>query len=84
MKARLTLLATLAVSIWLIYAVPALAHDNGEGLVGETDDRIITFFSLGLVVFFTAFVCLASWLQAALERRKEERKATELRRLVGW
>jgi hypothetical protein len=61
-----------------------LASDNGEGLVGETDDRIITFFSLGVVVFFGVMVVLLSAIQARLERRKEERKASELRKRVGW
>jgi hypothetical protein len=61
-----------------------LASDNGEGLYGQTDDRIITFFSLGVVIFFVVAVILLSVLQARLERRKEERKAAELRRRVGW
>ena len=80
----MTLLASFALTAWLLYAVPALAHDNGEGLVGETDDRIITFFSLGVVVFFAVFVVLMSALQGRLERRKDERKAAELRKRVGW
>ena len=45
MKARALPLLTLIFTLAL--AVPAFAHDNGEGLVGETNDRIITFFSLG-------------------------------------
>jgi hypothetical protein len=69
---------------WLALAVPAMASDNGEGLVGETDDRIITFAALGVIVFFTLVVIVGSAIQAALERRKEERKALELRRRVGW
>ncbi len=69
---------------WLLVAAPAFAGDNGEGLVGETDDRIITFFCLGLVIAFTLVVILFSALQGRLERRKEERKATELRKRVGW
>jgi hypothetical protein len=68
----------------LLMAAPAFAGDNGEGLVGETDDRIITFFSLGVVVFFAVLVVLLSALQGALERRKEARKASELRKRVGW
>jgi hypothetical protein len=68
----------------LLAQIVVFASDNGEGLVGETDDRIITFFSLGLVIFFTVFVILASALQASLDRRKEQRKAAELRRRVGW
>jgi hypothetical protein len=68
----------------LLSELALLAADNGEGLVGETDDRIITFFSLGVVVFFTVLVVLLSALQARLDRRKNERKAAELRKRVGW
>jgi hypothetical protein len=74
----LTALLTLAL------AAPALAGDNGEGLVGETDDRIITFFSLGVVGFFTLVVIVGSTIQGRLEKRKEQRKAADLRRSVGW
>jgi hypothetical protein len=68
----------------LLGELALLASDNGEGLVGETDDRIITFFSLGVVAFFAIAVILLSALQAWLDRRKEERKAAELRKRVGW
>jgi hypothetical protein len=68
----------------LLSDLALLAADNGEGLVGETDDKIITFFSLGVVVFFAVLVALLSALQARLERRKGERKAAELRKRVGW
>jgi hypothetical protein len=74
----------LVLAAWLVPAATAFAGDNGEGLWGETDDRIITFFSLGVVIFFAVFVIVASWIQSALERRKEERKAVELRKRVGW
>jgi hypothetical protein len=74
----------LVLAAWLIPAATAFAGDNGEGLYGETDDKIVTFFSLGVVIFFAVFVILASWLQSALDRRKQERKAVELRRRVGW
>ena len=69
---------------WLILATTAYAGDNGEGLYGETDDKVITFFCLGLVIFFTVFVIVASWIQGALDRRKQQRKAVELRKRVGW
>ena len=78
----LTLLASLALT------APARAsgggHDNGEGLLGETNDRLITFFSLGVVVFFVLVVCLGSYLQGRLEKRKQEQQASELRQRVGW
>ena len=84
MKARIALLASFALTAWLLFAIPALAHDNGEGLVGETDDKIITFFSLGVVVFFAVLVSVLSWLQSTLDKRKEQRKATAVRDIVGW
>ena len=68
----------------LLLAAPARAHDNGEGLVGETDDKIITLFSLGVVCFFIFVVCFGSWLQARLEKRKEARKQAELQQRIGW
>ena len=79
------LLAPIVVALtFLVLAAPALASDNGEGLVGETDDRIVTFFCLGVVIFFTLVAILGSALQGRLERRKQERKAVELRKRVGW
>jgi preprotein translocase subunit SecG len=78
----------LAITSLLLLAGPALAAgsstDNGEGLVGETDDKIITFFSLGLVLFFVVFVIVMSALQGALEKRKQARKAAHLRSRTGW
>jgi hypothetical protein len=74
----------LVLAAWLVPAATAFAGDNGEGLYGETDDKIVTFFSLGVVIFLAVFVVLASWLQAVLDRRKEQRKAVELRKRVGW
>jgi hypothetical protein len=68
----------------LLSELALLAADNGEGLVGETDDRIITFFSLGVVAFFAILVAVLSAWQARLDRRKKERKAADLRKRVGW
>ena len=76
--------ATAAFCLPLVLAASAFAADNGEGIVGETDDKIITFFSLGVIVFFALLVTLLSLLQGMLERRKEERKALEIRKRVGW
>ena len=81
-RAVLTSLAVLVVSLAL--AAPAFAHDNGEGLVGETDDKLVTFFSLGVVIFFAILVALLSIAQAALEKRKEEKKTAALRQRIGW
>ena len=84
MKSRLAATAILAVWVSAALAAPAFAHDNGEGLVGETDDAMITFFCLGVIAFLIAVVCIGSFLQGWLERRKEERKQAELRQRTGW
>jgi hypothetical protein len=68
----------------LLASLVVFASDNGEGLLGETDDKMVTFASLGLVVFFALTVVVLSALQGHLEKRKEQRKAAELRRRVGW
>ena len=69
---------------FLLTAAPAFAGDNGEGLVGETDDKIVTFFSLGVILFFLLVIITGSFIQGRLEKRKNARKATELRKRVGW
>jgi hypothetical protein len=67
-----------------VHSLLVIAADNGEGLLGETDDRIITFFSLGVVLFFALVVITGSAIQSKLDKRKEQKKAAELRRTVGW
>ena len=75
-------LAAVALS-QLALAAPAFAK-NGEGLVGETNDKVITLFCLGLVIFFTIMVIVGTLIQSSLERRKEARKAARMRQRVGW
>ena len=82
MKRRLTALSTFA--LWLLLAAPAFAHDNGEGLAGETDDKVVTFFSLGVMLFFVAVVFTGSAIQGRLEKRKKAKKAAHGRARVGW
>ena len=68
----------------LLPATAAWAHDNGEGLLGETNDKVVTFFSLGVIVFFALVVILGTAIQTRLEKRKDAQKALDLRRRVGW
>ncbi|MEA2273602.1 MAG: hypothetical protein QOI98_2310 [Solirubrobacteraceae bacterium] len=81
-RTRLAALVTV-VATQLAAAAPAVAK-NGEGLVGETNDKVITMFCLGLVVFFTLVVILGTVVQSRLERRKDARKAARMRQRVGW
>ena len=71
---RLTVLAALGAAL-LVVASPAFAGDNGEGLAGETDDKLVTFFSLGVILFFSLVALLGTIIQGRLERRQEAKKA---------
>ncbi|MGI8584954.1 MAG: hypothetical protein ACR2KY_00965 [Thermoleophilaceae bacterium] len=89
MRSRLARTSLFAAAWLLVLAPAALAQeddvtDNGEGLLGEVDDKIITFFSLGVVAFFTMVVILATLVQQRLERRKDEKKASRVRQRIGW
>jgi hypothetical protein len=77
-------LALASAAFTLLLTAPAWASDNGEGVAGETDDKVVTFVSLGVICFFVAFVIVMSAIQGLLEKRKEQRKAVELRKRVGW
>ena len=81
-RTRLGALVTV-IATQLALAAPALAR-NGEGLAGETNDKVITFFCLGLVLFFTLVVILGTIVQGRLERRKDAKKAARMRQRVGW
>jgi hypothetical protein len=54
-------------------APAALAHDGGEGLWGETNDKVVTNAGFILIAFFPTFILLASLLQWRLEKRKYAR-----------
>ena len=84
---RVPACAVLALTAVLVTAAPVLAHDGGEGLYGETDDRIITNAGFILILFFPLFVFFASLLQWKLEKRKDRRKAEAKARAEapgGW
>jgi hypothetical protein len=76
--------AALVLALWLaLLAAPALA-ENGEGLVGETDDKIVTFFSLGVLCFFPLVALVLTLVEHRLEERREHREAARLRQRTGW
>lgn len=87
MRSRISLLVLSAAAWALALAPAALAqegHDNGEGFLGETDDKVVTYFSLGVVVFFVVVIVVGTLVQQWLERRKEEKKAARIRQRIGW
>jgi hypothetical protein len=71
LRSVLSLLATLALA--LLIAAPAMAEKGGEGLYGKTDDKVITNFGFGLMIFFTVLVVGLSIGQSLLEKRKQRK-----------
>jgi len=70
--------AVLTLTTLLVAVAPALAstgHDGGEGLWGETDDKVVTNAGFILMIFFPLFILFMSLLQWQLEKRKYRRKA---------
>ncbi|MGA2470111.1 MAG: hypothetical protein ABSG64_05420 [Solirubrobacteraceae bacterium] len=67
---RLILATTASVTALLVAAPVAFAGVGGEGLLGETNDTDVTMAGFILIIFFAAFVTLASVIQAKLEKRK--------------
>ena len=83
LRSRLTL-GAFALAIQLYAAAPALAGDDGEGLAGELNDKIITFFSLGVILFFTLVVILGTVIQGALDKRRYAKLEARKRGRTGW
>ncbi len=70
MRIRAALASISAVLVTLALAAPAMAAKGGEGTYGKTDDKVITNFGFGLMIFFTTLVIGLSVAQHLLERRK--------------
>jgi len=72
-----TLVAAASALLWL---APAALAADGVGLWGRTDDKVVTYWGFGVIVFFTVLVIVLSLIQIRLEGRKE-RLRRELERL---
>ena len=64
----------LALALLALGAPAALAHDGGEGLWGETNDKVVTNAGFILIAFFPLFVFVMSVIQWRLDKRKDARK----------
>ena len=73
MKATKTTLLTLC--LLLATAPVALAHDGGEGLWGETNDKVITEAGFVIIAAFPLLIMIISLIQHRLEKRKDARLA---------
>ena len=76
---RLVIFAAMALLALAALAPAAFAAD-GVGLWGRTNDKIVTYWGFGVIVFFAVLVTVLSLIQIRLESRKERLRA-ELDRL---
>ena len=72
---RLIALTTTTLVSLLMLAPAALAHDGGEGLYGQTNDKVTTAAGFILILFFPTIILVASMIQGRLEQRKDAHKA---------
>jgi len=72
-RARLAIATVTSLVLSLALAAPAMAGRGGEGLYGKTDDKVITNFGFGLIIFFTLLVTLLTIAQSLLGRRKRSK-----------
>ncbi len=73
-------LSTFALT-FLLLAPAAMAKNNGgQGLYGETNDRVVTNAGFLVIAFFPLFILAMSLLQWRLEKRKYARADAAKRR----
>ena len=77
--ARTLAIAATALAALAVLAPTALAAD-GVGLWGPTNDKVVTYWGFGCIIFFTLLVTVLSLIQMRLESRKERRRS-EIERL---
>jgi preprotein translocase subunit SecG len=87
---RTTLLTLTFLALIAPAALAASGHDGGEGLYGESNDKVITNAGFFLIAFFPTFVLAMSLIMWRLDKRKDRRKAAEKARKAradlrgGW
>ena len=90
MRKRIATTALATTILSLALSAPALAEGfgkgsgAGEGIVGETNDKVVTLVCLGVLLFFVLTVIVGSIIQNALQRRHDAHDALRTRQRVGW
>jgi preprotein translocase subunit SecG len=74
---RIVSAASLALLLLALSAPAALAYNDGRGLYGATNDKVVTNAGFILILFFPLFALVMSLIQWRLEKRKEARKAAQ-------
>ena len=66
-----------AVSLALLAPMALAAEDHGQGLYGETDDKVVTNAGFILIAAFPLLILTLSLIQWRLDKRKDARKRAE-------
>jgi hypothetical protein len=75
---RFALLAVqTAVTFALVAPIALAVEDHGQGLYGETDDKVVTNAGFILIAAFPLLILILSLVQWRLDKRKEARKKAE-------
>jgi ABC-type nickel/cobalt efflux system permease component RcnA len=72
---RLLAATVMSLTALAMLAPVALAHDGGQGLYGETNDKVTTDAGFALIIFFPLFILVASVIQSKLDKRKTRKLA---------
>jgi hypothetical protein len=81
LRTALLTIAILALTAPIALAQEEEGHDGGEGLWGETNDKVVTNAGFILIAFFPTLILVLSLLQWQLDKRKDRRlKAARERR----
>ena len=63
-----------AISLALLAPLALAAEDHGQGLYGETDDKVVTDAGFILIAAIPLLVLTLSLIQWRLDKRKDARK----------
>jgi hypothetical protein len=72
---RTIVLTTVFVALLAPVALASEGHDGGEGLWGETNDKVITNAGFIIIAAIPTFVLIMSLIQWRLDKRKDRRLA---------
>jgi hypothetical protein len=72
---RTTLLTIAAFALLAPAALASEGHDGGEGLWGETNDKVVTNAGFVIIAGIPLLILILTLIQTALDRRKDRRLA---------
>jgi len=75
--------STALLGLFVLFTPAALAHDGGQGLYGETNDKVVTNAGFIVIAFVPLFILAMSVLQWQLDKRKHRRMDAKRARATG-